>query len=205
MGISTDHRRSTPREFKIFQIGFNKCGTTTIHNFFSKNGLSSIHFARGNLAKIIHRKIARRQSNLLGRFKGFRVFTDMELVSPDNIIYAFYYFKQLDKKYPGSKFILNIRNIRHWIKSRLNHGNGSYLKNSMQYFNISKEEVIAKWKQEWYSHLKNVSMHFQNRPNDLLVFNIEKHNVDRIVKFFAPYFHLDKSFWDHKNKTSPKK
>lgn len=36
---------------KIFQIGFNKCGAVSLHKFFLDNGLKSIHWDNGNLAK----------------------------------------------------------------------------------------------------------------------------------------------------------
>lgn len=39
---------------KIFQIGFNKVGTVSLHEFFLKNGISSVHWDRGNLSKTIH-------------------------------------------------------------------------------------------------------------------------------------------------------
>jgi hypothetical protein len=35
----------------IFIIGFNKSGTTSIHELFSKNGCASIHWDEGRLAK----------------------------------------------------------------------------------------------------------------------------------------------------------
>ena len=35
---------------KVFQIGFNKCGTTSLHQFFQRSGLRSVHWDGGYLA-----------------------------------------------------------------------------------------------------------------------------------------------------------
>jgi len=35
---------------KIFQIGFNKCGTTSIHQFLLNNGIRSVHWEGGKIA-----------------------------------------------------------------------------------------------------------------------------------------------------------
>ena len=35
---------------KIFLIGFNKCGTTSFHNYFKANQISSIHWRANTLA-----------------------------------------------------------------------------------------------------------------------------------------------------------
>ena len=38
---------------KIFQIGFNRCGTKTIHDYLCANGLQGVHWDKGRLAKRI--------------------------------------------------------------------------------------------------------------------------------------------------------
>ena len=38
---------------KIFQIGFNKCGTTSIHRMLVANGINSVHWDKGRLSKSI--------------------------------------------------------------------------------------------------------------------------------------------------------
>ena len=35
----------------IFQIGFNKCGTRSLYHFFKDNGIPSIHYDGGKIAK----------------------------------------------------------------------------------------------------------------------------------------------------------
>ena len=44
--------------FKIFQIGFNKCGTKTLHHYFSRNGIRSVHWDEGRLAQRMFANLA---------------------------------------------------------------------------------------------------------------------------------------------------
>ena len=130
---------SSPR---IFQIGFNRCGTTTLIRFFQANNLKCLHWGRGSIAAGI--EAARLEGKpLLSYVDGYFAYGDMEFVEveseskkllkkkpfrrlyknlpKDNLtpIYAFENFRELDKQYPGSKFILNTRNVEDWINSRI--------------------------------------------------------------------------------------
>ena len=102
------------------------------------------------------------------------------------------YYKLLDIQYPGSKFILNIRDVDNWILSRMNHGKGKLLKRHLNYHNCDKDEIISIWKQIYFTHIKEVKNYFKNRNSDLLIFDIEKDNVDKIIDFLKPYYKLDK-------------
>ena len=42
------------RTRRIFQIGFNKCGTRSLANFLNGNGIPTAHFRRGNLARALN-------------------------------------------------------------------------------------------------------------------------------------------------------
>ena len=79
---------------------------------------------------------------LLHYVDGFQVYCDMEFMREDHAgkhisrrpfrklynalgeekirtpIYAYTYFEELDKQYPGSRFILNTREVEGWIRSR---------------------------------------------------------------------------------------
>ena len=102
---------------KIFQIGFNKCGTVSVYHFFENNGLKPIHWDMGRLADTIKRNY---ESNLpiLNGYEGYDCFTDMENVNNNNYAHLTYY-KEFDIQYPNSKFILNLRPIDNWIKSNM--------------------------------------------------------------------------------------
>lgn len=180
---------------KIFQIGFNKCGTRTIHNFFLKNGIKSVHWKTDLIANTIHNNFLNNFPLLTGIDK-YKVYTDMENVSTQ--IYAhILYYKELDKQYPNSKFILNIRDRNKWIKSRLNHGGGSYLRTTMNFHRYTKDQVVDMWINDWETHIKDVKDYFKDRPKDLLIFNIEEDDVSKLIDFFSPHLDLNKDFWVH--------
>ena len=40
---------------RVFQIGFNKCGTRTLFKFFQKNNVPSVHYDGGQIAGSLYR------------------------------------------------------------------------------------------------------------------------------------------------------
>ena len=191
---------------KIFIIGFNKCGTRTLHSFFQNNNVNSIHYDDGKLAvQITNNK--NNNCKLLSGVDNYCVYSDMECIVGPRLIYCHLLYKILDKQYPNSKFILNTRNIQKWLKSRYNHNhNHNY---DLNYIDICKQklklktyqQVFTHWTKEWYNHHQDVIKYFKNRPNDLLVFNIEKDNPFKIKNFLKDYIHLDTRYYKHVGKT----
>jgi hypothetical protein len=210
--------------FKIFQIGFNKCGTSSLDDLFSKYSrpeIKTIHWDYGKLAYSIHKNILNNIPSL-NDYPNINFYGDMEcIIKKDHkfeMIYGFKYFYVFDKEYPNSKFILNTRNIDNWISSRLKHYSAHYLLDGelqeceekmhyyhkhMDVYNInSVDDLILKWKYQWHTHHNNVIKYFRDRPKDLLVFDIEKDSFRKIVDFFKPYgieFETDRL--PHTNKT----
>lgn len=185
---------------KIFQIGFNKCGTTSIHKFFKENGLSSIHWDRGYLARTIKSNVDAKRDILFGYDK-WDCFTDMEDVSKDIFVYT-QYFKELDRQYPNSKFMLNIRPVEKWLKSRENHGRGTYIEIYMKNWGMTHEEVIKRWMRGWNEHISTVKEYFKNRPNDLCVFDIETES-DKFVEYMDSLMELKTKEFGQYNITTP--
>jgi len=184
---------------KIFIIGFNKTGTKTLDTYFKKNKIPSIHWAKGQLAQQIKHN-HEKGIELLINYKRFIVFSDMEDFS--NLNYAHVtYFKELDKTYPDSKFILNIRDVDNWIESRNNHSRGRYLKILCQKLNLTKQELNQKWKDDFYNHKKNVITYFSDKPNKLLIYDIEKDSPQKINDFF-PEHQLNTKHYTHEHKTA---
>ena len=190
-------------KFRIFQIGFNKCGTTSLFRLFQKNGIPSVHYDSGNIADAIYDNYKNKRPLISHKYRKKVFFSDMEhIYNTEKLLYIGRdYFKQLDKEYPNSKFILNIRNKDNWIKSRCNHDNGGYLEYISIVLDKSKEDVIKMWSEEWDSHHLEVISYFKNRPKDLLVFNIERDEPAKIQEFFKPYLELDMDHYGHYGKT----
>lgn len=186
---------------KIFVIGFNKTGTSTLCNYFYRNNIQSIHWDDGKIAEKMKDNY-KKGLKILSGYEDFIFFSDME--DYINLNYAHKtYFKELDKDYPDSKFILNIRNVDNWIRSRNNHWNGEYTNYICNKLNLTKEELNKKWKKEFYEHKKNVIDYFADKPGKLLIFDIEKDKPEKINDFF-PELKLNKEFYEQINKTTIK-
>lgn len=158
---------------KIFCIGLNKTGTTSLHKAFKILGLKSVHYedTNGENIKSIIKTNHESGKKLLDKIEHYHAFSDWNLPSTNHL------FKNLDKQYPNSYFILNTRDLKDWLNSREKHVKRKpFLKHlqrkspSNSWINIDKEA----WKNEYISHHRDVFEYFENRPNDLLVFDITK-------------------------------
>lgn len=214
---------------RVFQIGFNRCGTKTIAIFFHRNGYRAAHWQKGKLAAGI--ELARREGKpLLHYVGGFDVYTDMERVAQrrtipfrverelrrrrsaeerERPIYAFKFFRSLDRQYPGSKFILNVRNVDDWIQSRLrfggDDGRGYRFCVHGERVHRDAEALAACWREEWETQVRDVREHFAGRPDDLLIFDIDEDDPERFGRFFAgTRWELDPSLWPWTNRTRPR-
>ncbi len=190
------------RTRRIFQVGFNKCGTRSISAFLDNNGIPTVHFKRGNLARALANNLKYGYAPLNGidRWVGY---TDMQMVSGSRVIEGCRYFRQLAAYYPNSYFILNTRDKDRWIASRRNHGNGFYAERYRKGMNFeSVDQVIDHWSEEWDRHHQEVPEFFKDQPDKLLIYNIETDSPDQMSKFLAPDFETDPTFFGHEGKTS---
>ena len=103
---------------EIFQIGFNRCGITSIHSFFQENGISSIHYDRGKLAKTLFDNLAQGKHILRG-YEKYDAFTDMEWLTHDKYREGYKLYLPIMAQVPEAKFILNVWHPDKWIMSRL--------------------------------------------------------------------------------------
>lgn len=154
-------------EGKIFCIGLNKTGTSSLHEAFELLGYSSIHHV-GKEGKIMD---FLNTNNRIGKpilegIDHYNAYSDFSASS---------YFKKLDKQYPNSKFILNVRNIDDWIRSREKHvlrkTNLDKLREKNPnngWYHIDKKA----WEEEFKKHQSNVLNYFKDRDKDLLVFDV---------------------------------
>ena len=186
---------------KFFQIGFHRCGTRSIHEFFERSGIPSIHFDRGRLATTMFNNLATGKHILYG-YEGYRAFTDMELLTQDRFFEAYKLYRSIMEQVPGSKFILNVRNPDKWVMSRLLHDSrnlaintketvffrdkrillGNYYERYRTCHGLSDvHEVAAHMRAEWDMHIASVKSAI---PADrLLVFNIESDSLIALCRF----------------------
>jgi hypothetical protein len=198
---------------KIFQIGFNKCGTTSFYFLFKtiRPIIKSIHWDFGRLAHTIHKNYIK-EKPLLSGYEDYDFYSDMEGTIDEDInspmIYAHKeYYKDLDKQYPDSKFILNTRDVYDWLESRKSHINRknysipSYFERCKFHYKLNDHQLIEKWLLEWEDHHNDVLNYFKDRPDDLLIYNVDHDDLDKIKKFFPEVNFRHKEFpWSKKFK-----
>jgi hypothetical protein len=193
-------------KFRVFQVGFNKCATVSICHFFRDNGFKSVHWDQNKLAQKMKENVELGK-NVISGYENFDVFTDMEGYSKDasSYIYAYMdYFQEMYEDNPNSKFILNTRSRSKWILSRLKHGRGSYARDLCKFNNCTQDELISQWNKEWYQHHLNVIEFFSDKPEKLLLFDIENDSPEMIIDFLKDEMKLDTTKWIHHHKSSEK-
>ncbi len=168
-GIDTGHR-------KVFAIGFNKTATTSIHNVFREMGLASLH------------KIKWRDTRRTGVFLPYNCFSDGP---PDD-------FTILDRRFPRSKFILNIRDLDEWIDSRLEHirletEKGIVFENPEW---SRTDSAVKHWVRARNRYHLEVLDYFRDRPEDLLVLNYirEPEPGRKIARFLGVNRDIEKPY-----------
>jgi hypothetical protein len=103
--FSTEPVELGPVPTRIFGIGLHRTATTSLHKAFQILGFDSLHWGSGEAPAIWY------EMNNLGRSKTLeRFYAACDLPIP--LLY-----KQLDKAYPGSKFVLTIRDEYKWLES----------------------------------------------------------------------------------------
>jgi hypothetical protein len=99
-----------PVPTRIFGIGMHKTGTTSLHHALRVLGYDSAHWESAHWARVIWEEMrAEGRSSTLERHYAL---SDL----PIPLMY-----RELDKAYPGSKFILTLRPEADWLASVQNH------------------------------------------------------------------------------------
>jgi hypothetical protein len=175
---------------RVFVIGFNKCGTRTIHHYFESNGYRSAHWDKGELAATVFRNLIDSRPLITG-YEAYSVFSDMECISGRFAMEAYKLYPYLSTAYPDSLFILNTRDVDKWIESRLGHGDGGYANKWKRIFKVkSNAELIRCWREDWERHHHNVERYFAGSPFRFLKFNIET-DLPEKINAVLPEYRLD--------------
>jgi hypothetical protein len=160
----------------------HKTATTSLHESLQILGYDSEHWKSAHWAKAIWTEMkAEGRSSTLERHYAL---CDL----PITILY-----KELDKAYPGSKFILTIRDENKWIESvrrhwdyDLNQFRRVWDADPFSHFihkqiygqkNFDAEIFLARYRR----HNAEVIEYFKSRPDDLLVFN--SNNWPKLCQF----------------------
>lgn len=166
---------------KIFGIGLSRTGTTTLNETLVQLGYKVIHYPSYDELFSM-------------RFDGA---TDIPVAVR---------YKELDQKFPNSKFIYTIRNKEKWLDSIV-----PYLERKRGW-NMAQSQVDIRTQMygspfpnreqassAYDSHDKDVLEYFKKRPNDLLVLDIIGGDSTKLLTDFLGVNPIDPKF-PHENK-----
>ena len=156
---------------KVLGIGLSRTGTMSLCQALRELGYRAADF-------VDHREAGRGESSwFAGDFEsdslaGYDAAVDLPVPA---------FYAQLDSRYPGSKFILTVRDARSWIESVRRHWARTPIAESPEgryrrwvrlamYGTFGFSEVRMRWVYD--THVRNVKEHFAKRPADLLVLDI---------------------------------
>jgi hypothetical protein len=164
----------SPVPTRVFGIGMHKTATTSLHHALTTLGIKCAHWPSAHWAKSVWREM-----NELGRSPSLEknyAATDL----PMSLL-----FRRLDGSYPGSKFILTLREERKWLESVRKHWSSetnefraawdtdpfSHRVHQILYGRIDfhPETFLNRYRK----HNADVLEHFKDRPSDLLVMDMD--------------------------------
>ncbi|WMS42218.1 hypothetical protein RDV64_19445 [Acuticoccus sp. MNP-M23] len=187
---------------KVFQIGFNKCGTRSMFQLFRRNGLAAMHWDKGEVGHALRYNVVTGHRPLEGH-EDFVFYSDMMGPRGQPIFEGHLQYKALYAAYPDALFILNTRNIDNWVKSRMRHPD-FVLRFNRSYGLEGNEAVEKLWREMWDAHHKEVRAFFADKPGQLLDFDIETQGPEVIADFVKEHYTLDPRHYDHIGKAPDK-
>ncbi len=173
-----------PIPTRLFGIGMHKTATTSLHAALKLLGYDSAHWPSAHWAKAVYEEmVTNGRSRTLERY-----YAASDL--PITLL-----FKELDRAYPGSKFILTIRDEASWLNSVKNHWSHesnpfratwstdpfTHRVHKLLYGTkgFDAEVFLVRYRQ----HNAEVLEYFKDRPSDLLIMN--KPDWNPLCKFLG--------------------
>lgn len=145
---------------KVFCIGFHKTGTTSLDKALQALGYR-VTGPNGVRDPDIASKVHAMAYELVEKYDAFQD-------NPWPILY-----RELDERYPGSKFILTLRDTQSWLNSQLKHfGQRETAMRQWIYGVGCPQGNEAVYTRRFDRHNREVLEHFRGRPDDLLVMNL---------------------------------
>tara|TARA_B110000091_G_C13620678_1_gene392847 strand:+ start:139 stop:744 length:606 start_codon:yes stop_codon:yes gene_type:complete len=183
---------------KVFGIGWAKTGTTTLGRCLEILGYNH-QTQKLWLAFDYGKKDFSRIFDVVDKYDSFEDWPWLLM------------YKEFDKQYPGSKFILTTRGHSSWVDSYKNmvktQGKASKHMNKVRsilydlpFPNVTNEQLINRYN----LHVANVQEYFKDRPDDLLIINWKNgDNWEKICPFLGK--EIPNQDFPHANKGDYKK
>jgi len=182
---------------KVFCIGFHKTGTTSLELALIKLGYR-VTGSFGTKDPDIAGKVHAMAYAMVDQFDAFED-------NPWPVLY-----RELDQRYPGSKFILTRRPAEAWIQSQLRDFASTETPMRRWIYGENagspagnEDTYIARYER----HNREVLEYFGDRANDLLIFDLPKGDGwDKLCPFLGyetpdePFPHANKASWSRKIK-----
>lgn len=189
---------------RVFVVGFNKCGTTSMHRLFEAAGLRSLHWRRGpedEPCALAMRANQQAGLPIIAGFEDYQAFSNLDYFCEHQHVEMSRHFRLLMEQEPDARFILNVRDVDRWIRSRMDQFSErparpplddcpggtrcssrlSFAEKYSRYFKISKNECQTHLRCVWHSHINAVRSEI---PHDrLLVFDVERDDPLSICNF----------------------
>lgn len=154
------------KKTKVFCIGFQKTGTSSMRDALQQLGYRVVGvFGRDTPLDELRAGFVE---------TGLAIARDYDAVEdmPWPLM-----FRELDAAFPGSRFILTLRETDKWYKSIAGHfGDNPYHIQQLTYGDDAPAPVghEARYREVYDAHNKDVIEYFRDRPGDLLVMELER-------------------------------
>lgn len=163
---------------KIFCIGFQKTGTSSLRDALRKLGFTVTGTFGGNLP--------------LDELRATYVATGLQIAEVHDAVEDMPWalmFRELDEAFPGSRFILTVRNTDRWYKSITSHfGANPHPMQQLTYGDDAGAPVghEARYREVYEAHNAAVRDHFRSRPQHLLEMSLEDgHGWPELCRFLG--------------------
>jgi|SRR5215472_4293571 len=163
------------RRPRVFGIGMHKTATTSLHIALQKLGYESWHWSSAHVAKAIWREM--NEGDRSPTMEQYDALCDL----PIPLLY-----RKLDEAYPGSKFILTLRDERKWLEAVMRHFSVAFNKwragwDNDPFTNIVHQKLYKRtdfepdvFLERYQRHNAEVLEFFKNRSQDLLVMKMDQ-------------------------------
>ncbi|HYW34939.1 MAG TPA: sulfotransferase [Balneolaceae bacterium] len=191
---------NTYKKNKVFCIGLSRTGTTSLCKALELLGYKSLHFSLGLFInpQVICKDLSFMPRQKLNPYWAWRRKKEIKAINAGfdkNILQNYdafgdlpipLFYKELDNKFPGSKFIYTHRNEGKWLKSmKWLYNEGAVLwghgliDDEIKYkayncYQYDKEKLIEAYR----THDEDVKDYFADRSEDLLSLNIDEERID---------------------------
>ena len=194
---------SGPKVPRIFCVGLNKCGTTSLDRMFRASGLRSVSSGHAKMRPAAVTMFVNLSAHrpLIAGLERFVAFSDLNFLSPRIYLDAHVLFERLDAENPGARFVLNTRPKDDWLRSRAEHASPKgkpFAERFAKAFRVPPTEVRGIWSEQWDRHHAAVRRHFEGRGEQFAEFDVSRDDPAALAAFLRPH-RIDPAAWDRHN------